>query len=89
MWSNKSPSYLSPLPRRDTGLETFVPSSVLDTMKPKEIRKLLAHYIKVNQGLAPGQKQLTELQAKLHYLKRLMTLKAFGGKCFVATFVVS
>ena len=58
-------------------------------MKAKEVRKLLNHYMKLNQNLAPGQKQLTELQAKLHYLKILSQLKAFGGKCFVATFVVS
>lgn len=70
-------------------MERFLPASVLETTKSKELRKLLNHYMKINEGLIPGQKQLTELQAKLHYVKILSQLKAFGGKVFVATFVVS
>lgn len=58
-------------------------------MKPKDIRKMINHYMKSNLSLAPGQKQITPLQAKLHYIKILSELRTFGGKCFMATLVVS
>ena len=75
--------------RKECGLDKFVPHSLLDSMKGKDLRKMLSHYIKLNQGLtAPGQKQLTELQAKLHYMKMIGELRSFGGKCFIATLVV-
>ena len=56
-------------------------------MKRKELRKLLSHFVKVNQQLiAPGQKQLTALQAKLHYLKIISELPSYGAKCFSTNF---
>lgn len=68
---------------RECGLDRFVPLSLLETMKRKELRKLLAHFLKQNQSLsAPGQKQLTALQAKLHYLKIISELPSYGAKCF-------
>ncbi|KAK7065646.1 Frmpd3p, partial [Halocaridina rubra] len=68
---------------RDCGLERFVPSSLVDSMKRKELRKLLSHFLKINTSLkAPGQKQLTALQAKLHYLKIISELPSYGAKCF-------
>ncbi|XP_064482269.1 uncharacterized protein LOC135395026 isoform X2 [Ornithodoros turicata] len=68
---------------RECGLKRFVPASLLETMKRKELRKLLGHYLKQNQALsAPGQKQLTALQAKLHYLKIVGELPSYGAKCF-------
>ena len=58
-------------------------------MKRKELRKLLSHFFKVNQQLtAPGQKQLTILQAKLHYLKIIAELPSYGAKCFSTNFKV-
>lgn len=58
-------------------------------MKRKELRKLLSHFVKVNQQLtAPGQKQLTALQAKLHYLKIIAELPSYGAKCFSTNFKV-
>ena len=52
-------------------------------MKRKELRKLLAHFLKLNQSLvAAGQKQLTALQAKLHYLSIISQLPSYGAKCF-------
>ena len=52
-------------------------------MKRKELRKLLSHFLKQNQALcAPGQKHLTALQAKLHYLKIIGELPSYGSKCF-------
>ena len=53
-----------------------MPSSLGDTMKRKELRKLLAHFIKINSNLGSastkggvGDGMMTALQAKLHYLK--------------------
>ena len=70
-------------------MDKFVPGSVLDAMKAKDIRKMITHYMKANLNLAPGQKQITPLQAKLHYMKIISELRTFGGKCFMATLVVS
>lgn len=68
---------------RESGLDRFVPVSLLDSMKRKELRKLLSHFLKQNQALcAPGQKHLTALQAKLHYLKIISELPSYGSKCF-------
>ena len=75
--------------RREYGLERFVPTSLVEAMKRKELRKLLSHFVKVNQQLtAPGQKQLTALQAKLHYLKIISELPSYGAKCFSTNFKV-
>ena len=38
---------------------------------------------------APGQKNLTALQAKLHYLKIISELPSYGAKCFSTTLSVS
>lgn len=76
--------------RRDCGLEQFVPPSLLDSMKGKDVRKMIQQYLKMNQSLsAPGQKQLTALQAKLHYLKIISELKTFGSRIFMVTLLVS
>ena len=59
-------------------------------MKRKELRKLLAHFLKLNQSLvAGGQKQLTALQAKLHYLSIISQLPSYGAKCFNTSIGVS
>ncbi|GFV93743.1 FERM and PDZ domain-containing protein 4 [Trichonephila clavipes] len=74
---------------RECGLERFVPVSLLETMKLKELRKLLGHFLKQNQSLcAPGQKHLTPLQAKLHYLKIISELPSYGSKCFATNISV-
>jgi hypothetical protein len=66
-----------------------VPTSLVEAMKRKELRKLLSHFFKVNQQLtAPGQKQLTVLQAKLHDLKIIAELPSYGAKCFSTNFKV-
>ena len=76
--------------RREYGLERFVPVSLVEAMKRKELRKLLSHFVKVNQQLTTsGQKQLTALQAKLHYLKIISELPSYGAKCFSTNFKVS
>lgn len=75
--------------RREFGLGIFLNPSMLRAVRPKELRKMLGHFMKLNQGLiAPGQRQVTPLQAKLHYMKIVTELRSFGGKCFLATLVV-
>lgn len=72
---------------RESGLKRFVPGSLLETMKRKELRKLLSHFLKQNQATlcAPGQKQLSPLQAKLHYLKVIGELASYGAKLFATS----
>ncbi|XP_054163945.1 uncharacterized protein LOC128961710 [Oppia nitens] len=68
---------------RECGLESFVPFTLLESMKRKELHKLLNHFLKLNQQLCPsGQKCLTSLQAKLHYLKIMSELPSYGAKIF-------
>ena len=76
--------------RKESGLESFVPNSLAESMKRKELKKLLGHFLKMNANLtAPGQKNLTALQAKLHYLKIISELPSYGAKCFSTTLSVS
>ena len=68
---------------RECGLESFVPFSLLETMKRKELHKLLNHFLKLNHQLCPsGQKCLTSTQAKLHYLRIISELPSYGAKIF-------
>jgi hypothetical protein len=69
--------------RQEFGLERFVPVSLMSTMKRKELRKLISHFLKLNRSLSPtGQKSLTSLQAKLYYLNIISELPSYGAKCF-------
>ncbi|VEN55111.1 unnamed protein product, partial [Callosobruchus maculatus] len=71
---------------REFGLERFVPGSLLEGMKRKEVRKVLSHFLKLHATMASsGGKQLTQLQAKLHYLDIVAQLPSYGAKCFSAT----
>ncbi|KAK9730545.1 FERM central domain [Popillia japonica] len=69
---------------REFGLERFVPASLLEKMKRKEVRKLVAHFLKLHANMAGPGKQLTPLQAKLHYLDIVGQLPSYGAKCFSA-----
>ncbi|KAJ8919202.1 hypothetical protein NQ315_012190, partial [Exocentrus adspersus] len=69
---------------REFGLERFVPATLLETMKGKEVRKLLGHFLKLHASMAGPGKQLTALQAKLHYLDIVSQLPSYGAKCFSA-----
>jgi hypothetical protein len=76
--------------RREFGLERFVPVSLMSTMKRKELRKLIGHFLKLNHNLSPtGQKSLTSLQAKLYYLNIISELPSYGAKCFSTNIRVS
>ncbi|XP_050678583.1 uncharacterized protein LOC126974904 [Leptidea sinapis] len=70
---------------REFGLERFVPCSLLESMKRKELRRLVAHFLKLNAQMTGGQRQLTQLQAKLHYLDIVGGLPSYGAKCFSST----
>lgn len=50
------------LGRREFGLERFVPSSLLEGMKRKEVRRLMAHFLKLNSQMTGSSKMLTQLQ---------------------------
>ncbi|XP_017783981.1 PREDICTED: FERM and PDZ domain-containing protein 4 [Nicrophorus vespilloides] len=69
---------------KEFGLERFVPASLLEKMKRKEVRKLVAHFLKMHASMAGPGKQLTALQAKLHYLDLVNQLPSYGAKCFSA-----
>ncbi|KAH9519888.1 FERM and PDZ domain-containing protein 4 [Bulinus truncatus] len=69
-----------------SGLDKFVAHSLIESMKSRDLRKMLSQFMKMNQSLtAPGQKQLTALQAKLHYMKIISELKTFGSRVFMVT----
>ncbi|XP_061483094.1 FERM and PDZ domain-containing protein 4 isoform X1 [Rhineura floridana] len=70
---------------KEWGLESFLPSAVLQSMKEKNIKKALSHLVKANQNLVPPGKKLSALQAKVHYLKFLSDLRLYGGRVFKAT----
>ncbi|XP_073470952.1 FERM and PDZ domain-containing protein 4 isoform X2 [Aquarana catesbeiana] len=72
---------------KEWGLETFLPSAVLQSMKEKNIKKALSHLVKANQNLVPPGKKLSALQAKVHYLKFLSDLRLYGGRVFKAKLV--
>ncbi|XP_068633830.1 uncharacterized protein [Battus philenor] len=84
--NNMSPAKLTvKIVEREFGLERFVPSGLLDSMKRKELRRLVAHSLKLNSHMTGGQRQLTQLQAKLHYLDIVGSLPSYGAKCFSST----
>ncbi|CAG9787962.1 unnamed protein product [Diatraea saccharalis] len=61
--NNQTPAKLTvKAVEREFGLERFVPSGLLETMKRKELRRLLAHFLKLNAHMTGGQRQLTQLQ---------------------------
>ncbi|XP_060523757.1 FERM and PDZ domain-containing protein 4 [Cylas formicarius] len=69
---------------KEFGLERFVPASILENMKRKEVCKLVGHFLKLHASMTGPGKQLTALQAKLHYLDIVSQLPSYGAKCFSA-----
>lgn len=69
--------------RKEFGLDKFVPVSLMESMKRKELRKLLTQLLKFNQEITgTPHKTLTSLQAKLYYLTIMSELPSYGAKCF-------
>lgn len=52
--------------RREFGLERFVPISLFDGMKRKELRRLIGHFLKLHteNTTSSSTKALTQLQVK-------------------------
>eukprot|EP00118_Oscarella_pearsei_P000372 m.4788 g.4788 ORF g.4788 m.4788 type:complete len:1453 (+) comp11287_c0_seq1:97-4455(+) len=72
---------------KDVGLDKFLPEQVLLVMKPKELRKMISHCVKLNQLMSlPGERHLTDIQAKLLYLKIAGELRTFGGRYYNGTY---
>ncbi|EDW13831.2 uncharacterized protein LOC6572228 [Drosophila mojavensis] len=81
--NNFAPAKLTvKLVEREFGLERFVPVSLFEGMKRKELRRLISHFLKVNAEMTGSSKVLTQLQAKLHYLDIIASLPSYGAKCF-------
>ncbi|XP_034663930.1 uncharacterized protein LOC117898554 isoform X2 [Drosophila subobscura] len=82
--NNFSPAKLTvKLVEREFGLERFVPVSLFEGMKRKELRRLISHFLKLNAEMTgSSSKVLTQLQAKLHYLDIIASLPSYGAKCF-------
>ncbi|XP_022803954.1 uncharacterized protein LOC111341263 isoform X2 [Stylophora pistillata] len=67
------------------GLGKFVPSDLLNNMKEKELRKILDQQIKQNETLASlGERYMTSLLCKLHYLNLAVEMFSYGGRYFDA-----
>ncbi|XP_077295591.1 uncharacterized protein LOC143917857 [Arctopsyche grandis] len=81
---NMSPAKLTvKAVEREFGLERFVPCGLLESMKRKELRRLIGHFLKLNAQMTGNQqKHLSQLQAKLHYLDIISSLPSYGAKCF-------
>lgn len=55
--------YSYSLGRREFGLERFVPVSLFEGMKRKELRRLISHFLKLNAEMTgSSSKVLTQLQ---------------------------
>ncbi|KAM8705852.1 hypothetical protein ACLKA7_010188 [Drosophila subpalustris] len=82
--NNFSPAKLTvKLVEREFGLDRFVPVSLFEGMKRKELRRLISHFLKLNAEMTgSSSKVLTQLQAKLHYLDIIASLPSYGAKCF-------
>ncbi|ETE66263.1 FERM and PDZ domain-containing protein 4, partial [Ophiophagus hannah] len=53
---------------KEWGLETFIPSAVLQSMKEKNIKKALSHLVKANQNLVPPGKKQGEKRSEVTLL---------------------
>ncbi|KAL9973617.1 hypothetical protein ACROYT_G020095 [Oculina patagonica] len=70
------------------GLGKFVASDLLHNMKEKELRKILDQQIKQNENLAsPGERYMSSLQCKLHYLNLAAEMFSYGGRYFDAELI--
>ena len=65
------------------GLDKFVPADLLNSVRGKDLRKILEQQIKQNESLAsPGQKHINSLQCKIHYLNLASQIFSYGAKYF-------
>lgn len=66
--------------RREFGLERFVPVSLFEGMKRKELRRLISHFLKLNAEMTgSSSKVLTQLQVSFRICRKKMWLAE--GNC--------
>ncbi|XP_067633209.1 uncharacterized protein [Eurosta solidaginis] len=82
--NNISPAKLTvKVVEREFGLERFVPITLFEGMKRKELRRLISHFLRlIAEMTGSSTKVLTQLQSKLHYLDIIASLPSYGAKCF-------
>lgn len=76
-------SFFGFINRREFGLERFVPSSLIEGMKRKELRRLMAHFLKLNSQMTGSSKMLTQLQVIVPLYNRIYTLHLMKNKSFI------
>ncbi|XP_043912985.1 FERM and PDZ domain-containing protein 3 [Protopterus annectens] len=67
---------------KEWGLEPFLPASLLQSVKEKNIRKSLSQQLKAHQNHSPTTTKVSAAQAKLQYLRILNEIPTFGGVLF-------
>lgn len=58
-------------------MERFVPMSLLESMKRKELRRLIGHFLKLNQQMTGSSKMLTQLQVSHNLPTHFLSLVFF------------
>uniref|UniRef100_G1L7Q3 FERM and PDZ domain containing 3 n=2 Tax=Ailuropoda melanoleuca TaxID=9646 RepID=G1L7Q3_AILME len=67
---------------KEWGLEPFLPPSLLQGIKEKNLRKSLSQQLKAHQTHSPSGTKGSAIQAKLQYLRILNELPTFTGVLF-------
>ncbi|XP_074134495.1 FERM and PDZ domain-containing protein 3 [Sminthopsis crassicaudata] len=67
---------------KEWGLEPFLPPSLLQSIKEKNLRKSLSQQLKAHQAHPPSGTKGSQMQAKLQYLRILNELPTFTGVLF-------
>lgn len=67
----------------DIGIDNIIPLSIIRNTKPKELKRILLHFISSNApSLEIAIEELTDFQVKKQYLELLSTLPSYGTLCF-------
>lgn len=70
----------------EIGIDNLIPSSIIRNTKPKELRKILIHFMSSNAPLFECSIEvLDDFQIKKQYLDLLSTLPSYGTLCFAVT----
>lgn len=70
----------------DIGIDNIIPLSIISNTKPKELKRILLHFISSNApSLEISIEELNDYQVKKQYLDLLSTLPSYGTLCFQLT----